>query len=97
MTDHKAGKGVREPAAAPITPPVSATMKVRRIGNSLGVLLPRELLSVLGVEEGDTVDVVQTEDGRLELAAVDREADDLMEMAEELMAENRAVLRALAK
>jgi putative addiction module antidote len=72
-------------------------MKVRRIGNSLGVLLPRELLSVLGVEEGDTVDVVQTEDGRLELAAVDREADDLMEMAEELMAENRAVLRALAK
>jgi putative addiction module antidote len=72
-------------------------MKVRRIGNSLGVLLPLELLSVLGVEEGDTVDVVQTEDGRLELAAVDREADDLMEMAEELMAENRAVLRALAK
>lgn len=97
MVERKKDKGVRETGAAPITPPVSASMKVRKVGNSLGVILPRELLMALGVEEGDTVDVVQTEDGRIELAAVDREADDLMDMAEEIMAENRAVLRALAK
>ncbi|RIJ14671.1 AbrB/MazE/SpoVT family DNA-binding domain-containing protein [Henriciella mobilis] len=72
-------------------------MKVRKIGNSLGVILPRDILNTLGVEEGDTVDIVQTEDGRIELAVVDREADDLMSMAEEIMAENRAVLRAIAK
>nr|WP_325048729.1 AbrB/MazE/SpoVT family DNA-binding domain-containing protein [Henriciella mobilis] len=76
---------------------MSASMKVRKIGNSLGVILPRDILNTLGVEEGDTVDIVQTEDGRIELAVVDREADDLMSMAEEIMAENRAVLRAIAK
>ncbi len=96
MADGKS-KGMRESAARPLGPPVSGSMKVRRIGNSLGVILSRELLTALGVDEGDTVDVVQTEDGRIELSAVDREADDLMQMAEDIMAENRAVLRALAK
>ncbi|WP_407646990.1 AbrB/MazE/SpoVT family DNA-binding domain-containing protein [Henriciella mobilis] len=97
MTDRKTDKGLREAGKAPLTPPVSASMKVRKIGNSLGVILPRDILNTLGVEEGDTVDIVQTEDGRIELAVVDREADDLMSMAEEIMAENRAVLRAIAK
>ncbi|WP_300395516.1 AbrB/MazE/SpoVT family DNA-binding domain-containing protein [Henriciella sp.] len=97
MTDRKTDKGMKEAGAAPLTPPVSASMKVRKIGNSLGVILPRDILNALGVEEGDTVDVVQTHDGRIELAVVDHEADDLMSMAEEIMAENRAVLRALAK
>ena len=97
MTDQKRERGVRETGASQLSPPVSASMKVRRVGNSLGVILPRDLLAALGVEEGDTVDVVQSEDGRIELTAVDREADELMAMAEEVMAENRAVLRALAK
>ena len=97
MTDRKTGKGMKEAGTAPLTPPVSASMKVRRIGNSLGVILPRDVLNALGVDEGDTVDVVQTADGRIELAVVDREADDLMSMAEEIMKKNRAVLRALAK
>lgn len=97
MADDKSKTGVRETSARPLVPPVSGSMKVRRIGNSLGVILPRELLTALGVDEGDTVDVVQTEDGRIELSAVDREADELMQMAEDIMAENRAVLRALAK
>lgn len=97
MTNRKSEKSVRETGATPRVRPVSGSMKVRRIGNSLGVILPRELLTALDVDEGDTVDLVQTEDGRIELSAVDRDADDLMQMAEDIMAENRAVLRALAK
>lgn len=97
MADREKDKSMKEAGAAPLTPPVTASMKVRRIGNSLGVILPKEILASLGADEGDTIDVVQTSDGRIELAVVDKEADDLMTMAEEIMAENRAVLRALAK
>lgn len=97
MAEDEKSKGMRESGAPAITPPLTASMKIRRIGNSLGVILPRDILNALGVDEGDTVDAVQAEDGRIELAVVDREADDLMSMAEEIMAENRAVLRALAK
>ena len=97
MAQDEKPKGVRETGVPFDATQLSASMKVRRVGNSLGVILPRDLLNALGVEEGDTIDVVQTEDGRIELAVVDREADDLMSMAEEIMAENRAVLRALAK
>ncbi|MGB3626797.1 MAG: AbrB/MazE/SpoVT family DNA-binding domain-containing protein [Henriciella sp.] len=97
MTDSKRDKGMKEAGAAPLTPPMSASMKIRKIGNSLGVILPKDVLASLRVEEGDTVEVVQTSDGRIELAVVDREADDLMALAEDIMAENRAVLRALAK
>lgn len=98
MADKDKTRGMREPVAAPISPgDISASMKVRRVGNSLGVILPKDILTALNVGEGDTVDVVQTADGRIELAVVDREADELMSMAEDIMAENRAVLRALAK
>ena len=45
-----------------------------------------------GLREAD-----DPKDGRIELAAVDGEADDLMDMAEDIMAENSAVLRALAR
>lgn len=98
MPDHDKSKGVRETGVSYLDAvQLSASMKVRKVGNSLGVILPRDVLKALGVDEGDSIDIVQTEDGRIELAVVDREADDLMAMAEEIMSENRAVLRALAK
>ena len=97
MTQDRKSKGMRESGAPFEAAQLSASMKVRKVGNSLGVILPRDVLNALGVDEGDSTDIVQTEDGRIELAVVDREADDLMAMAEEIMAENRAVLRALAK
>lgn len=98
MTDKTRTKGMREAAAQAISPgSMAASMKVRRIGNSLGVILPKDVLAALNAAEGDAIDVVRTADGRIELAVVDREADDLLSMAEDIMAENRAVLRALAK
>jgi putative addiction module antidote len=97
MTDREKDKGMKEAGTAPLHPTMNASMKVRKIGNSLGVILPKDVLAMLGVDEGDSIDAVRLPDGRIELVVVDREADDLMAMAEDIMAENRAVLRALAK
>lgn len=71
-------------------------LKIRKIGNSLGVVLPKDVLDQLKVKEGDTLDVVPTEAG-IKLSISDEEVDKLMEMAERIMEENREVLRALAK
>ncbi|AXE62876.1 putative addiction module antidote [Hyphomonas polymorpha PS728] len=71
-------------------------LKIRKIGNSLGVVLPKEVLDQLKVKEGDTLDVVPTETG-VKLSISDEEVDKLMQMAERIMDENREVLRALAK
>lgn len=71
-------------------------LKIRKIGNSLGVVLPKEVLDQLKVKEGDTLDVIPTETG-IKLSISDEEVDKLMQMAERIMEENREVLRALAK
>lgn len=71
-------------------------LKVRKIGNSLGVVLPKEVLDQLRVKEGDLLDVVPAPGG-VTLSVSDEEVDRLMQMAERIMEENREVLRALAK
>ncbi|MDP3457857.1 MAG: AbrB/MazE/SpoVT family DNA-binding domain-containing protein [Hyphomonas sp.] len=71
-------------------------LKIRKIGNSLGVVLPKDVLEQLKVKEGDSLDVVPTPTGVI-LSVSDEEVDRLMQMAERIMDENREVLRALAK
>ncbi|MFN4184644.1 MAG: AbrB/MazE/SpoVT family DNA-binding domain-containing protein [Alphaproteobacteria bacterium HGW-Alphaproteobacteria-18] len=71
-------------------------LKIRKIGNSLGVVLPKDVIDQLKVKEGDTLDVLPTEAG-VTLSVSDEEVDKLMLMAERIMDENREVLRALAK
>lgn len=73
-----------------------SSLKVRKIGNSLGVVLPKDVLDQLKVKEGDMLDVVSTPSG-IALSVSDAEVDRLMQMAERIMDENREVLRALAK
>ncbi len=73
-----------------------ATLKLRAIGNSVGVVLPKELLAKLDLREGDTLHVVESPDGfRLKRAEPDFEQQ--MEVAREVMRRRRAVLRELAK
>lgn len=74
-----------------------AQLKIRRIGNSLGVILPKDLLAHLAASEGETIEWRSLGNGRIEIASVENEADQLMELAEQIMEENRGVLRALAK
>jgi len=71
-------------------------LKVTQIGNSLGVILPKELLAKLGVAKGDTVHAIETPEGiRLTVAEPDFEAQ--MKVAREVMKRWHNVLRELAK
>ena len=71
-------------------------LKVRKIGNSVGVVLPKEVVSRLRVGPGDQLYLSDTERG-VELSPYDPEFEADMEMAREIMRKRRAVLRELAK
>lgn len=72
-------------------------LKVRKIGDSLGLVLPREILSRLHLEDGDRVFFTETPDGGYRLTPYDPEFETQMKLAEEGMARYRNTLRALAK
>jgi putative addiction module antidote len=72
------------------------TVKLTTVGNSVGVVLPRELLSRLRVGKGDSLYVVETPDG-IELTAYRPDFAAQMDLAEEIMRENRDALRKLAQ
>src|SRR6056300_275579 len=71
-------------------------LKITSVGNSAGVLLPKELLGKLRVEKGDMLHVIETENG-IELTPYDPEFDAQMAVAEDIMREDRDILRKLAK
>jgi putative addiction module antidote len=73
------------------------TLKVRKVGNSLGMVLPKEAVSQLRVEEGTTLYLTETPDGGYRLTPYDPEFERQMEAAEEGMARYRNTLRALSK
>ncbi len=75
---------------------MATTVKLTRIGNSTGVILPREILDRLRVGKGDVLSVVETPDG-FELTPYDPEFAAQMEVAERVMREDRDVLRKLAE
>lgn len=70
-------------------------LKITTVGNSAGVVLPKELLARLHVEKGDTLYVTELPDG-IKLAPYDPEFERQMEVAERIMRENRDLLRKLA-
>jgi len=73
-----------------------SALKLTAIGNSVGVILPRELLARLGVGKGDTLFAVEV-DGGLRLSTTDPDFAAQMDTARQIMKERRAVLRELAK
>jgi len=72
------------------------TIKIRAVGNSLGVVLPKELIARLRVSKGDKLFVQETVDG-IRLTPYDPEFQQQMEIAKMVMREDRDALRALAK
>ena len=72
------------------------TLTIKSVGNSAGVLLPKEILTKLRVDKGDVLHVIETENG-IELTPYDRDFDAQMEVAEDIMRENVDLLRKLAK
>jgi putative addiction module antidote len=71
-------------------------LKVRRIGNSYGVVLPKEVLARLRVAEGDRLFLTEAPDG-YRITPYDPEFERQLQLAEEGMARYRHTLRALAK
>ncbi|MFO1254808.1 MAG: AbrB/MazE/SpoVT family DNA-binding domain-containing protein [Sphingomonadaceae bacterium] len=71
-------------------------LKITRIGNSAGVVLPKELLARLRAGVGDTLFVSEAPDG-VRLSVHDPDFAEQMAIAEEIMREDRNILRALAK
>lgn len=76
--------------------PAGRTLKVRKIGNSLGVVLPKDVLAKLRAGEGDELSVVETPDG-VALKREDAEFQEQVEAARRAMRRYRNALRELAK
>ena len=71
-------------------------LKITTVGNSAGVILPKELLARLRLGKGDELFAVETPDGVL-LTQYDPELAAQMEMAEQVMRERRTLLHKLAQ
>ena len=71
-------------------------LKITTIGNSLGVVLPKEVLARLRVGKGDTVYLTEAPDG-FRLTPYDPEFERQMNVARRVMKKRRNVLRELAK
>ena len=75
---------------------MNASLKITKIGNSAGVVLPKELLAKLRAGVGDTLYVSETPDG-IRITAADPSFEAKMALAEQIMREDRDILRVLAK
>lgn len=70
--------------------------KIIQIGNSVGIVLPKEALAALHADKGDSLTLSQTADG-LRLTAYDAEKSRQLEMVRKIMRKRRHALRELAK
>ena len=73
------------------------TFRVTTVGNSKGFILPREASDRLGVRKGDTVYLTEAPDNSYRLTAHDPKFAAQMAAFEEVMREDRDVLRELSK
>lgn len=69
---------------------------IRKIGNSEGIIIPKELLDRLGLKAGDSVDLQEVE-GRLLLVPETADLGEQLKAAREGMKKYHAALRELAK
>ena len=74
-------------------------LKVRKFGNSLGVVLPKEAIRRLNTAEGERLLLIESPDGSYQLAPTDtdEEFEKKMNQARDIMGRYRNTLRALAK
>lgn len=71
-------------------------LKITTVGNSSGVILPKELLARLRLEKGDELYALETPGG-IVLTTYDPELAAQMDVAEQVMREDRQVLHKLAQ
>jgi putative addiction module antidote len=73
-----------------------SVLKVTQVGNSLGVVLPRDVAAELNVEKGDSLYLTRSPDG-FRVTKTDPEFARKMELAKQIMRKRHNVLRELAK
>jgi putative addiction module antidote len=71
-------------------------LKITQIGNSVGVILPKEVLARLRVEKGDVIYITESPDG-YRITPHSKEFESQMKAARAIMKKRRAALRELAK
>jgi putative addiction module antidote len=72
------------------------SVKVTTVGSSTGIVLPRELLTKLNIQKGDTLYVTETPDG-VQLSPYNEQFAKTMEAAQDIMRRYRDTLRKLAE
>ena len=72
------------------------TLKITTVGNSAGIILPKDILERLRVSKGDVLYLLEEPDG-YKITPYNKEFVKQMDMAEDIMREDRDVLKVLAK
>ena len=72
-------------------------IEIKRIGNSTGVILPRELLTRLQLKQGQQLHITELPSGGFQALPYDPEFQKTMEIVDEIIDEYRDTLAALAK
>jgi putative addiction module antidote len=74
-------------------------LKIIKVGNSAGMILPKEILAKLRVSLGDSIAFSETDDDSVRLRRFDEDAEfeSQMQAAREVMARRKRALRELAK
>ncbi len=75
---------------------MTSKLKITTIGNSTGVILPREILEKLRVSKGDTLFAFETSKG-IEITPYNPDVAEQLKLAEQVMREDRDALRKLAE
>ena len=72
------------------------SVKVTTVGNSVGIVLPKEILTRLNIQKGDKLYVTETPDG-VQLTPYREDFDKTMQVAQDVMRRYRDTLRKLAE
>ncbi len=74
-----------------------ATTKIRRVGGSLGMILPKNLLEELNLREGDEVSIIPLGDGTFKVTGYNARFEEQLSHYAEVAAQYRNALSQLAK
>lgn len=72
-------------------------LKVRKIGNSLGVVLPKDVINRLHTKDGEPLFLIEAPDGSYRLTSYDPAFEKKMARAEDIISRYRNTLHILAK
>jgi putative addiction module antidote len=73
------------------------TLTITSIGNSVGVVLPKEVISEMNVQKGDKLFLTRTPEGGYRITPYDPEFEEKMAIARKIMTKRRNALRELSK